>query len=152
MYESADAVSSAWATSESRAWYGTGTSDYKSIGLDFGFRQILPHLEARGAVLRRSHDRRGLHRPNQHHAPAPQGNLVFNQTDFYDATGAFTWSLNAGVVFKVAKQADLTAQIGLRHVGGLSEVDQFAGTGLETINADSARLTFPIVVGARFRF
>jgi hypothetical protein len=31
-------------------------------------------------------------------------------------------------------------------------VDQFLGTGLETINNDTARLTFPLVVGVRFRF
>jgi hypothetical protein len=47
---------------------------------------------------------------------------------------------------------DFNAQIGLRHVSGLSEVDQFVGTGLEEINNDTARLTFPIVVGVRFRF
>jgi hypothetical protein len=47
---------------------------------------------------------------------------------------------------------DINGQIGLRGVSGLPEVDQFEGTGLETINNDSARLTFPIVVGVRFRF
>jgi hypothetical protein len=40
----------------------------------------------------------------------------------------------------------------LRRVTGLSEVDQFGGTGLAEINDDSARLTIPVVVGARFRF
>jgi hypothetical protein len=39
-----------------------------------------------------------------------------------------------------------------RHVSGLSEIDQLAGTGLEDINNDSGRLTFPIVVGLRVRF
>ena len=29
--------------------------------------------------------------------------------------------------------------------------DQIEGTGLNEINVDSARLTFPIVIGARFR-
>jgi hypothetical protein len=47
---------------------------------------------------------------------------------------------------------DLNAQLGLRRVSGLSDVDQLAGTGLEGINNDSVRLTFPIVVGVRFRF
>ena len=46
----------------------------------------------------------------------------------------------------------LNAQLGLRRVSGLSEVDQFVGTGLEEINNDTARLTFPIVVGVRIRF
>jgi hypothetical protein len=37
-------------------------------------------------------------------------------------------------------------------MSGLAEVDQLIGTGLDEINNDSGRLTFPIVVGVRFRF
>ena len=33
-----------------------------------------------------------------------------------------------------------------------ADVDYLEGTGLNEINDDSARLTFPIVIGARFRF
>ena len=83
---------------------------------------------------------------------APQANLVVDQTDFYDSTAAFTWGLNFGVLFPVAAKVDLSAQVGLRHVSGLAEVDQLIGTGLDEINNDSGRLTFPIVVGVRFRF
>ena len=82
----------------------------------------------------------------------PQANLIFNQTDFYDQTAAFTWSLGAGVLFRVAEKVDLSAQIGLRHVSGLAKVDQLVGTGLEDINDDTGRLTFPIVIGMRFHF
>lgn len=78
--------------------------------------------------------------------------MIFNSTDFYDRTAAFTWGLNFGGLFRVAEHVDLNAQLGLRHVSGLAEVDQFVGTGLETINDDTARLTFPLVVGVRFRF
>ena len=60
--------------------------------------------------------------------------------------------VGAGVLFRVAEQVDLNAQIGIRHVSGLSEVDQLVGTGLEEINNDTGRLTFPIVIGVRFRF
>jgi len=77
---------------------------------------------------------------------------VTDQTDFYDRTAAFTWGINFGMLFPVAKKIDLNGQIGLRHVSGLSEVDQLVGTGLEAINDDSSRLTFPIVIGVRFRF
>jgi hypothetical protein len=126
-------------------------SDYKSFGLDLGYRHYFPinddlHLfgeAAMGAAF--------IDRINAQFA-APQSNLVFTSTDFYDATAAFTWSLSVGAAFRVADQVDLTAQIGLRHVGGLAQVDQLVGTGLEGINNDSARLTFPIVVGARYRF
>jgi hypothetical protein len=82
---------------------------------------------------------------------APQSNVVFSSTDFYDQTAALTWSVSAGVLFRIAPQVDVNAQLGLRRVSGLSQVDQFAGTGLEDINNDTARLTFPIIVGVRFR-
>jgi outer membrane protein with beta-barrel domain len=127
-------------------------SDYKSFGLDLGFRRYMPlsshNLRVYGEVTI------GAAFVNSIDAQfaAPQSNLVFSTTDFYDDSAAFTWSLNAGVLFRIAEQVDLNAQIGLRHVGGLSEVDQLVGTGLEEINNDSARLTFPIVVGVRFRF
>jgi hypothetical protein len=83
---------------------------------------------------------------------APQSNIVFNQTDFYDQTAALTLGVSVGVLFPVADKVDLTAQLGLRRVSGLADVDQFEGTGLDNINDDSARLTFPVVVGVRFRF
>ena len=50
---------------------------------------------------------------------APQSNLIANDTDFYDGTAAFTWSIGAGVLFPIASQLDFNAQLGLRHVGGL---------------------------------
>jgi hypothetical protein len=55
-------------------------------------------------------------------------------------------------VYQVADKVDVSGQIGLRRVSGLSEPDQFVGTGLEAVNDDTARLTFPVVVGVRFRF
>lgn len=127
-------------------------SDYKSIGLDVGLRRYLPisgtNLRAFGeaAIGIASIDRIDVK------LAAPQANAIFNNTDFYDGTAAFTWKLAFGAVFRASEVVDLTAELGLRHVGGLAEVDQFAGTGLDTINNDSARLTFPIVVGVRFRF
>jgi len=50
----------------------------------------------------------------------------------------------------IADKVDFNAQLGLRHVGGLADVDQLVGTSLAALNDDSARLTFPIVVGLRF--
>jgi len=126
-------------------------SDYKSIGLDLGYRRYAPievkNLRVYGeATLGIA----AIDRINAQFA-APQSNLVFNSTDFYDGTAAFTWGINFGALFRVADQVDVNAQFGLRHVSGLAEVDQFIGTGLENVNSDTARLTFPIVVGVRFR-
>jgi hypothetical protein len=83
---------------------------------------------------------------------APAANTIINSTDFYDRTAAFTWSVNVGALFKVADNVALNAQLGLRHVSGLDQVDQLVGSGLDDINNDTARLTFPIVIGVRFGF
>jgi hypothetical protein len=127
-------------------------SDYQSLGLDLGYRRYVPidsrdfRVYGEGTI--------GLAFIDSINAQfaAPQSNTVFDSTDFYDQTAAFTWGINAGVLFRVTERMDLNAQVGLRHVSGLSEVDQLVGTGLEEINNDSGRLTFPVVFGARFRF
>ena len=127
-------------------------SDYKSFGLDLGYRRYAP-LEMKN-VRFYGEGTIGLaviDRINAQFA-APQSNVVFTSTDLYDGTAAFTWGINIGALFRVAEQVDLNAQVGLRHVSGLSQVDQFVGTGLDDVNNDTARLTFPIVVGVRFRF
>jgi hypothetical protein len=127
-------------------------SDYKSFGLDLGYRRYVP-IKAEGLRVygEATIGAAFVDRINVQFA-APQNNAIFTATDFYDSTAAFTWGINFGALFRVAEQVDLNAQFGLRHVGGLSEVDQFLGTGLETINNDTSRLTFPLVVGVRFRF
>jgi hypothetical protein len=127
-------------------------SDYKSLSLDFGYRRYVPLSTPDLRVFGEATIGIGfISRINAQFA-APQSNVVFNSTDFYDRTAAFTWGVNVGALFRAAEQVDVTAQLGLRHVGGLADVDQLVGTGLADINNDSARLTFPIVVGVRFRF
>jgi hypothetical protein len=127
-------------------------SDYQTFGLELGYRRYIPYSKPEfrfygevtiGAAFIDAIDIQ---------LAAPQANVVFNNTDFYDQSAAFTWSLNAGVLFRVGEQVDLNAQFGLKKVSGLSEVDQLVGTGLAEINNDSGRLTFPIVVGVRYRF
>jgi opacity protein-like surface antigen len=127
-------------------------SDYKVIGLDFGYRRYFPISTRDLRVYGEATIGAAFLNSINVVLAAPQADLVVDQTDFYDDTAAFTWSIGAGVLFRVAEQVDLNAQIGLRHVSGLSEVDQLVGTGLEDINNDTGRLTFPIVIGVRFRF
>jgi Outer membrane protein beta-barrel domain len=127
-------------------------SDYKSLSLDLGYRRYVPipthnlrvYAEATlGAAF--------IDNINVTLA-APQSNIVFTSTDFYDQTAAFVWTIGGGVLFKIGEQVDLNAQLGLRHVSGLADVDQFVGTGLDSVNNDSGRLTLPVIVGVRFRF
>ena len=127
-------------------------SDYKVIGLDFGYRRYFPISTRDLRVYGEATIGAAFLNSINVVLAAPQASLIVDQTDFYDDTAAFTWSVGAGVLFRVAEQVDLNAQIGLRHVSGLSEVDQLVGTGLEEINNDTGRLTFPIVIGVRFRF
>jgi hypothetical protein len=150
-YQSADADLVRLGDVGPSALYGQ-FSDYKVIALDFGYRRYFPiathglRVYGEGTV--------GIAFLNSIDVvlAAPQANLIVDQTDFYDDTAAFTWGIGAGVLFRVAEQVDLNAQIGVRHVSGLSEVDQLVGTGLEEINNDTGRLTFPVVIGVRFRF
>jgi len=125
-------------------------SDYKSWALDVGYRRYASITGAR-VYAEGTIGIADIQRINVVFA-APQSNLITDNGDFYDGTAAFTWSIGVGVLFPIAKQVDFNAQLGLRHVGGLADVDQFVGTGLAGINNDSSRLSFPILVGVRFRF
>lgn len=127
-------------------------ADHKTLSLDFGYRRYVP-LDG-GKVSLYGEGTVGIAFIDEIDVllAAPQSNIVFNQTDFYDQTAAFTLGVSVGVLFPVAEKVDLTAQLGLRRVSGLADVDQFEDTGLDDINDDSARLTFPIVIGFRFRF
>jgi hypothetical protein len=127
-------------------------SDYKSLSLDLGYRRYVPiptrnlRVYAEGTLGAAFIDNINVT------LAAPQSNIVFTSTDFYDQTAAFVWTVGGGVLFRIGEQVDLNAQVGLRHVSGLADVDQFVGTGLDSVNNDSGRLTLPVIVGARFRF
>jgi hypothetical protein len=126
--------------------------DYKSFGLDVGYRRYL--MTSSRAIKPFAEAMIGIAWVDGIDAQfaAPQANAVLPTTDFYHSTAAFTWNLNVGVLMRVSEYVDVSGQIGLRHVGGLSQVDQFVGTGLQDINNDTGRLTFPIGIGVRFHF
>jgi hypothetical protein len=127
-------------------------SDYQTLGLDVGYRRYMRLPESR--VRPYAEATLGIAFIDAIDAvlAAPQANVVLDNTDFYDQTAAFTWGIGGGILFPVAKRVDLNVQAGLRRVSGLADVDQLIGTGLDDINNDSARFTFPVVVGARIRF
>jgi hypothetical protein len=125
--------------------------DYQSLGLDVGLRRygypdriVRPYAE--GTIGIAFIDKTNIQ------LIAPEANLILDVTDFYDKTAAFTLAGNVGVMWQVADQADIFAQIGLRFVTGMAEVDQLVGTGLDTINDNSSRWTMPTVFGVRMRF
>lgn len=127
-------------------------SDYVSFGLDLGYRRYVPLTDTKVRVYGEAMVGMAFIDEINVLLSAPQSNLIIDNTDFYDRTAAFTWGINFGALFPINERVDFNAQIGLRGVTGLSAVDQLVGTGLEDINEDSARLTFPVVVGVRFKF
>jgi Outer membrane protein beta-barrel domain len=126
--------------------------DYKSFGLDVGYRRYF--MTSSRGVRPFGEAMIGIAWVDGIDAQfaAPQSNVVLPTSNFYDSTAAFTWNLNVGLLMRVSDNVDVSGQIGLRHVGGLSQVDQFVGTGLQDINNDTGRLTFPIGIGVRFHF
>jgi hypothetical protein len=126
--------------------------DYQSLGLDLGVRRYIvvptdtlrPYAD--GTVGIAFVDKTTIE------LVAPQANLIRNVTDYYDKTAAFTFGINGGVLWQFDDRVGLFGQVGLRYVTGMSEVDQFLGTGLETINDKTSRWTMPFVIGARARF
>ena len=69
--------------------------------------------------------------------------------NFYESTTAFSWAVRAGVLWGISGRFSGFAQLGLRHVSGLADVDNIDGEGLDSINDDSSRWTLPFVVGVR---
>jgi hypothetical protein len=128
--------------------------DYKSFALDFGVRRYVP-IGVRGMRGLKAYGEGtlGIGFINEIDVlfAAPRANVIFDQSDFYDQTAAFTWGINFGLTFPLAERVDFYGQVGLRHVSGLAEIDQLVGTGLDNINNDTGRLTLPVVVGVRLR-
>ena len=127
--------------------------DYTVWSLDFGYRRYFNELRQRrirpyaGITLGIA----DIPRISGVFA-APAAGVVAVETDLYDGTAAFTFGINGGVVAPVNPKVDVTAQIGFRHVSGLSEIDDLVGTGLERVNDESGRWTMPITFGVRYKF
>jgi opacity protein-like surface antigen len=126
-------------------------TDYKSTSFDVGLRRygrvntnLRPYVE--GTI--------GLGWIDDIDADlvAPQANLRVDANNFYQSTTAFSWAVNAGMLWGLNERLGTFAQLGLRYTSGLAEVDNFVGEGLESINDHSSRWTLPFLVGVRVGF
>ena len=52
----------------------------------------------------------------------------------------------------MSRKSDSSPSWGSGSVSGMSDVDAFVGTGLESINDSSSRWALPFTVGVRVRF
>ena len=130
--------------------YGQYT-DYQALTLDFGARR---YGRLRDMVTAYIEGTVGLGFIDKTDVTliAPGANFAGQANDFYDQTTAFTLATNVGVLVEMNARTGLFVQMGLRWVSGMTEIDDLAGTGLETINDKSSRWTLPFVAGLRVRF
>ena len=127
-------------------------SDYESTSLDFGLRRygrradsnLRPYAEGSIGI--------GVINAIDVELAAPQANLTTDANNFYQQTTAFSWAVHAGLLWDVSSRLGGFAQLGLRYVSGLADVDNITGTGLDSINDDSSRWTLPFVIGVRVGF
>ena len=126
-------------------------SDYESTSLDFGVRRygrsdsnLRPYAEGSIGI--------GVINAIDVELAAPQANLITDANNFYQQTTAFSWAVHAGLLWDVSSRLGGFAQLGLRYVSGLADVDNITGTGLNSINDDSSRWTLPFVIGVRVGF
>jgi hypothetical protein len=125
--------------------------DYQANSFDFGVRRygrLSPRLRAygEGVIGVAFVDKIGVT------LVAPGANLVTQANDFYDSSTSFTIAVNVGMQVQTTEKVGFFGQFGFRRVGGLSEVDNLIGTGLDDINDKSARWTLPFVGGIRYQF
>jgi hypothetical protein len=130
--------------------YGDYT-DYESTSLDFGLRRygrvntsLRPYAEGSIGI--------GFISDIDLELAAPQANLTTVANNFYQSTTAFSWALHAGLLWDISNRLGGFAQLGLRYVSGLADVDNIVGVGLESINDDSSRWTLPFLIGVRVGF
>jgi hypothetical protein len=130
--------------------YGHYT-DYQTFGLDVGFRRYMglsSSLRAYGEGALGV----GFVDKTDVTLVAPSVNLERDANDFYDQTSALALGANFGVLFETGGRMGFYGQMGLRWMGGMDEIDDLEGTGLDDINNSSSRWTMPFVGGVRVRF
>lgn len=126
-------------------------TDYQTFGLDVGLRRyatITPKVRGYGEGTLGI----GFVDKTDVTLVAPSINLSGKANDFYDQTAAFSVGGGAGILVQTGERVDVFAQIGLRWMSGMAQIDDLVGTGLDNINDKSSRWTMPIIAGVRFRF
>lgn len=131
--------------------YGQYT-DYQTFGLDVGLRRYGGNLSQKIRPYGEGTIGIGFVDKTDVTLVAPGANLAGQATDFYDQTAAFTFGANAGVLVDTGSRVGVYAQLGLRWVSGMAQIDDLASTGLGNINDKSSRWTLPFIAGIRLGF
>ncbi len=124
--------------------------DYKAFGMDFGYRQYLTAGKARpyvGADV-------GFVRLQTVTAEfsVPAAGVVLPDVDFHESSVVPAFGLGAGVQVQLSDWLAVQGGVDLRWHGDATDLDGLAGTGLESINDESARWSMPVTGGLTVRF
>lgn len=86
-------------------------------------------------------------------AVGSQPGIVINDGQFFDSSWAFSFGPTGGVLIGLGDlPVEVMAEISLRYMGGLSDVDPLSDAGLRDLNSESGRWSLPILFGGRIRF
>jgi|SoiMethySBSTD1v2_1073268.scaffolds.fasta_scaffold364591_3 hypothetical protein len=126
-------------------------SDHQQLGIEGGYRK---YLTAHGHWRPYVGGTMGLMFVDRIQAnfTVPDVGTVQTSANLYDNTTAFTFSAHGGVLYEINPRFGIGGELGLRWRGGLSEIDDLQGSGLEKINDNSDSWTLPFGITARFRF
>ena len=83
--------------------------------------------------------------------PVDAPELANTDGSIYDKSWAISLGPTGGVLIGVGP-FEVMGEVQLRYIGGLSDVDWLVEEGLQDVNDESSRWSFPLVVGARIRF
>jgi hypothetical protein len=125
--------------------------EYKDLGVEGGLRlhfapdaSVTPYVNLVGGVRR-----------VEAIAPTfsvPAANVVLSDVPFYDESTVPTFGGDFGLGVALGPHAVLGVEAGLRWSGALEQVEGLAGTGLENLNDEGSRLSFPLLGTLTFRF
>jgi hypothetical protein len=125
--------------------------EYKDLGVEGGLRlhlapdaMVKPYLNLVGGVRRVDAI-----------APTfsvPAANVVLRDVGFYDDSTVPTFGGDFGLGVGLGANAVIGVQAGLRWSGALKQVEGLAGTGLENLNDEGARLSVPLLGTLTLRF
>lgn len=124
--------------------------DYQAFMMDVGYRQYFRASGLRpfvGATV-------GFTRVSAIDATltVPAANVTLRDVPFYDDSTVPSFGVGGGVQMDLTRTLAFQVGADLRWHGALGQNEGLAGTGLQTINDDSARWAMPITAGVTVRF
>jgi hypothetical protein len=131
--------------------------DYKEYEASAGYRQyfrmnntaLTPYV-AGSLGLKRVDEIRGT-------LSVPDANITLSNAQFYDASWVPTAGVDAGLLYPVTANFAVSFEAGLHYQFGLSGNDEtlgnpLVGSGLDSLNEEGSKLTFPMAVKGMVKF